>query len=230
MNHPFVEMLRYELKSNYMLWILNLIIGVGLITTYYFLGNNHNSIVPIFTFPVFMFLTWIFTINSYNESIKSQSMQMYHLIPVSRNSKFISKQFVTLIAFPLLLVLLTALFVGIMKVFVTTSTLIQESGSHNLQGRYFPIIFIFGHSISTFFAIIFKKNKILYAIIVYFGIQFIMSIIIAGIFLLFFKNLSFKISNYFIGQDTGTWIVFVSLLLSAVLYGFSYRLFFRRQL
>ena len=230
MNHPFVEMLRYELKSNYMLWILNLIIGVGLITTYYFLGNNHNSIVPIFTFPVFMFLTWIFTINSYNESIKSQSMQMYHLIPVSRNSKFISKQFITLLAYPLLLVLLTALFVGIMKVFATTSELFQESGSNNLQTRYFPIIFIFGHSISTFFAIIFKKNKILYAALVYFGLQSIMSIILLIILSVFYKNHSFNLFNNFTGQDFGTWIVFVSLLLSAVLYGFSYRLFFRRQL
>jgi hypothetical protein len=225
MNHPFIKMLRYEYKSNYMFWIFNLIIGAGLLTTLYFQINTHIPF-PMFMFPVFGFLMWLFTLNSYQESTRNQSMQMYHLIPVSRNTKFFSKQFITLFAYPLVLIVTTAIFIGVIGIFITVPNIFHEfhstpdiPDSVNATRINLSIVWLLGHSVSTFFAIIFNKNKILYAILVYFCFQSIMSIFL----LVFFtggKNPSIILSQNIAG----------SLLVAAAFYGLSYHLFSRRQL
>jgi hypothetical protein len=235
MNQPFIKMLRYELKSNSMMWMFNLVIGVVLLTALYFMGNTHNSVYPIFIFPFFLFLTWVFTIYSYQESEKNQSMQMYHLVPVSRNTKFISKQFITLFAYPLALALLTTLFIGMFSIFVTMPDIFSESRSTshgpnfiNLTSLNLLIVWIFGHSISTFFAIFFKKNKIWYSILAYLGFRFVAGLILLTTFAIVgIKNTSTKIFS-FTSNPTGYSIGL--LILSVIFYCISYHLFFRRQL
>lgn len=237
MNHSFIKMLQYECKANYMMWLYNLIIGVGLLTTFYFSGTTHGSAYPIFIFPIFLLLTWVFTINSYQESTKSQSMQMYHLVPISRNTKFISKQCITLLAYPLALSLLTAFLIGIIRIFVNNpdvfhnySTSSNVSNHTSITGFNLLLIWIFGHSVSTFFAIIFKKNKIVYAFLISLGLQFVSSIAMAiYISILNLKN-GDRVPTIFTNNNIGDYFVVVALLLSLVLYGISYHLFFRRQL
>lgn len=201
------------------------------------MGNAHNSIYPIFIFPIFLMITCINTINSYQESTKNQSMQMYHLVPISRNTKFISKQFITLFAYPLALTLLTELFIGIIRIFVNTPDVFQKndlfspiSNQSNLTGFNFLLIWIFGQAVSTLFAIIFKKNKILYAFLVFFGFQFFMSMAMA----IYVSTLNLrngdKVPGFFENLDKGDWIGIVFLFVSIALYGISYHLFFRRQL
>lgn len=229
MNQSLIKILRFELRSNYMMWIFNLIIGVGLLTTVYFQGKQHIPASLIFVFPIFGLLTWVFTINCYQESTKNQSMLMYHLIPASRNTKFFSKQLFTLIAYPLMLIATTAIFIGIIKFFINAPELLHKSESNFPPSHYLFAMWFFGQSVSTFFAIIFKKNKILYAILVHFGMQFPLSIF----FMVFFtggKNPVTLLSQNIAGQNMGTWIVAGSLLIAFIIYGISYHLFFRRQL
>lgn len=237
MNHPFIKMLRFEWKSNYMMWIFNLIIGVGLLTTLYFMGNRHNSIFPIFIFPIFLMITCVNTINSYQESTKSQSMQMYHLIPVSRNTKFFSKQLITLFAYPLILALLAELFIEIIRIFVNTPEVYYKydlpshlSNQSNMTALNFLLTWIFAHAVSTLFAVIFKKNKILYAFLALFGFQFILSITMA----IYISTLNLRngdrVPGIFANLDKGDWMGIVFLFVSVALYGISYHLFFRRQL
>jgi hypothetical protein len=217
-----------------MKWLFNLIIGVGLLTTLYFQVDTH--VFLMFMFPILGLLTWVFTINSYQESTKNQSMQMYHLIPVSRNSKFFSKQFFTLFAYPLVLIVTTAIFIWVIRIFVNTPDIFKESystpnvpNSVNLTVKYVLPLWIFGHSISTFFAIIFKKNKILYAILVHFCFQFLLSIFLIAFFT-GGKNPGTFFSQNIAGQNMEAWIAAGALLVSAIFYGISYHLFFRRQL
>ena len=229
MNQSFIKILRFELRSNYMMWLYNLIIGGGLLTTMFFQGEQHIPDSLIFIFPIFGILTWVFTINCYQESTKNQSMLMYHLIPASRNTKFLSKQLFTLITYPLLLIVTTAIFIGIIRVFINTPELFHKSESNFPASHYLFTIWLFGHAVSTFFAILFKKNKILYSIVVYFCLQFPLSIF----FIVFFsggKNPYTFLSQNIAGQYMGTWIVAGSLLVAAIIYSISYHLFFRRQL
>jgi len=238
MNHPFVKMLRFELKSNYITWLFNMVIGIGILTTMYFQGDMHNSIRDIFMFiyPMFLILTWIFTINSYQESIKNQPMQMYHLIPVPRNTKFFSKQFITLIAYPFVLIAATAIFIGIIRIFINAPYAFQElniashaSITNEPSSMVLLVIWICGHSISTFFAIIFKNRKNLYALLFVIGFQFILGI--AGA--IFISNLNFKNATdlpALINQNVEVWLVSILLIISIIFYTISYRLFFRRQL
>lgn len=242
MNHLFIKMLRFEWKSNYMMWLFNLIIGVGLITTIYFKGNTHNSslqlfIYPVVIYPLFLMLTWVFTINSYQESTKNQSMQMYHLIPIGRNTKFFSKQFITLIAYPLTLVIMTSIFIGIIRIFVNAPNVLSNSSmiSHEsyiskMTGQYFFAFWILGHSVSTFFAIIFKKNKVLYSLLIYFVLKFVLAILMM-FFMFVFKSLDFQ-NTFLHSQNNHLEIIGVigMIALTALFYGLSYRLFFRRQL
>ena len=78
------------------------------------------------------------------------------------------------------------------------------------------MVWILGHSISTFFAIIFKKNKIRYAILSYIGFKFALGIILSTAFMLMgIKNTStrlFSIISYPSGELAGIGL----LLLSAV--------------
>lgn len=232
MNHPFLKMLKFELKSNYMLWIFYIVLFVALFT---FL-SYHSGIYPFFDekyLPIIALFTFIFTINSYQESVRQQTMQMYHLIPVSRNIKFFSKQFITLIAFPLILYFLAFICTSVLA-FVTdlppSSGRFSISVANQLSASSLFIMLILSHSICTFFAIIFKKNKIRYALLSYIGFKVALGIILLTAFwLMGIKNTSinfFSLTSY----PSGDWVAIGSLLLLIVFYGLSYHLFFRRQL
>jgi hypothetical protein len=232
MNNSFIKILRFELRLNYMMWIYNLVIATALLTMLYFSiqGIQQHPIVSGVLFPILILLTCIFTINSYQESTKSQTMQMYHLLPVSRNIKFFSKQFITLIAFPLSLFILTVASIGIIRIFVSSPEVLVESGSNDKSLIYLLIFWIVAQSISTFFAVSFKKNKILYSILVYFCFKFLMFLIMILIFQGYFKTSGFLFLQSFDYQYQKVWLMMGLLFLSAVFYSISYRLFFRRQL
>lgn len=211
------------------MWLFNLIIGAALLTTLYFQVDSRIPF-PMFIFPIFGFLICLFTLNSYQESTKSQSMQMYHLIPVSRNTKFFSKQFITLIAYPLALIVTTTIFIGVIRIFVTVPDMFRAihstpdiPDSVNITGKNLLVIWLLGHSVSTFFAILFKKNKILYSFLVYFCFQFIMSIFL----IVFFTGGK---SPGIVFSQNRSWIEAGTLPAAAIFYGLSYHLFFRRQL
>ncbi len=213
------------------MWFYNLIIGVGLITSIYFLRASNGPFLQVLIFPIFFLLTWIFTINSYQESTKKQSMQMYHLIPVSKNIKFLSKQLITLLAFPLIIMVISAVFIELFRIFIEVPDFFSETSNSSPKSLKINLLptWIFGQSVATFFAIIFRKNKILYTILVYFGFQFIMSILMVIIFS-GGKNPNDFFSGNLDGQNIGRIVSAVLLILSVVLYTISYRLFFRRQL
>ena len=222
MNHPFVKMLRFEWKSNYAEWIFYFLISIALPILL-------KGINPYIFLPFYIFIGFVFTINSYKESITKQSMQMYHLLPISGNLKFLSKQFITFFAFPITLLFLVLIYTILTKAWDTNAPYVFISDvSH--PTLLLGIIWIFGHSVCTFFAIAFKKNKILYAFLAYFGFRLLMSVLALTIFSIFgidpganfFKNLA-KHDIDFVG-------VTALLFFSAVFYSISYRLFFRRQL
>ena len=227
-------MLKFELKSNYMMWLFYIVSFVALFS---FL-SYHSGIIPFFDekcLPIITLITFVFTINSYQESVRQQTMQMYHLIPVSKNIKFFSKQFITLIAFPLILYFFALICTSVLTFTTdlppsTGSFRISVAGQLSTSSLSLFIMFILSHSICTFFAIIFKKNKVLYAILVYFGFKFSLGIILlAAFWLMGIKNTSvglFSITPY----PSGDWVPIGSGLLLIVFYGLSYHLFLRRQL
>jgi len=222
MNHPFISILRFEWRLNYAEWIFYFLVSFAL--PLLLKGTN-----PYTFLPFYIFIGFVFTINSYKESITKQSMQMYHLLPISGNLKFLSKQFITLFAFPITLLFFILIYTIITNKWDTNAPPVLLSNvSH--PTLLLIIVWIFGHSVCTFFAIIFEKNKVLYALLAYFGFRLLMSVLALTIFSIFgidpaanfFKNLA-KHDIDFVGV---TGLLFVS----AVFYSISYRLFFRRQL
>lgn len=101
MNNVFLKILKYEFRMNYMLWIYYLIIACILLL---FLALNNfpdqKSLIHLFSWLLIFIVPMAMTIDSYSESSSKQSMVMYHLIPASRNIKFFSKQFFTLVLYP----------------------------------------------------------------------------------------------------------------------------------
>jgi len=228
MPHPFIKMLQFELKSNYMMWIFYIVLFVA-----FFIFISYHSVLYPKYLPLIALFTFVFTINSYQESLRQQTMQMYHLIPISRNIKFFSKQFITIIAFPLILYFLAFICTSVLA-FVTD--LPERSGSFpisvadQLSASSLFIMLILSHSVCTFFAIIFKKNKIRYAIASYIVFKFALGIILLIVFgLMGIKNTSirfFSLTSF----PSGDWVPIGSLLLLIVFFGLSYHLFLRRQL
>ncbi len=230
MNHPFIKMLKFEFKSNYVIWLLDLTISIGLLVTLFILVDDHFLIVSKVLFPVFAVLSSVFTINSYQESRKSQSMQMYHLIPVSRTMKFLSKQLITFVLFPLTLFVLTFVFISIANAF--TNQPVSYDSPNSVEHSFFFLlqVWVLFHSTSTLFALVFKKNKVLYSILVLIVSKYILGIILLAIFMLFRINSTFmhlfSVTSSSIGEMSGIVIVFVAV----AFYSTSYHLFFRRQL
>lgn len=230
MNNAFIKIVRYELKSNYIIWIIDLLISTTLLTFIYVQMNDYFPIVSKVLFPVFAILSIIFTINAYQESTKSQSMQMYHLIPVSRNMKFLSKQLITFATFPIILITLTFIITLLLNTFGQHSVVYTglESSEHSF---FFLLkVWLLFHSIATFFALVFKKNKILYSILATIGFKIVLGILLFSFFWLFnIGDITRSMDELSISQigkipEIGT------LFIVAFLYGISYHLFFRRQL
>lgn len=231
MNHPFIKMLRFEWKSNYMMWIFNLLISLSLILMFVLTISNSSDPKGIKDIYLILFalVTWLFTLNSYQESTKSQTMQMYHLIPISRNVKFLSKQFITFFAFPVTLISATFIFVSVVTFLKETDQPFEIWPSLQKAINWL-IIWIIGHSISTFFAIIFKKNKVLYSMLTYFVLKFGIATLMF-IFMFALKSFDFQ-TPFRYSQNNYLEIIGVIgiLTLTTIFYGLSYHLFFRRQL
>jgi len=234
MNHPFIQMLRFEYKANQKMWIITTTIGILLLAL---LDLLNNPITKPFSYSLFYLLTLIFTLLSYQESTNSQSMNMYHLIPVSQNIKYLSKIFITLIAFPVILFLFRELIItlGIGKDSASLpngqlSEVFSILGSRQITNLLIASWFL-SQSVSTLIAIIFKKYKILYALLFYWGLQLLMTPIV---FLASFRNItgnsSSAMTHVHNSPSPPTWIIPFGIVISLVIYGISYRLFFRRQL
>jgi hypothetical protein len=92
------------------------------------------------------------------------------------------------------------------------------------------ILFIWAHSFATFFAIVFKKRKLLYV----FGTQAGMLIGLLIITIIYKEILAISPNGDFRVGFTGDQIkdlpIAVGLIIPLVLYVISYRLFFGRQL
>lgn len=232
MNPTFIKMLRFEWKSNFTLWIFNLIIAFSVLGMYLYtmsVSSNPSGLNDIY-FLIFCFLTWLFTLYSYQESTSSQSMQMYHLISVSRNVKFLSKQFITMVGFPFVLLTGTFILIFIINIFHLGKGqlgLFPDSG----KAMIWIGTWLFGHSISTLLAIVFKKNKILYAILTFFITRLALGMVILVLVFIFS---SMELPDIFIFIKNNPFWKIIGLMgvlaLAALIYGISYHLFFRRQL
>lgn len=232
MNPSFIKMLRFEYKSNFTLWIYSLIIAFSILAIFFYTMSNSSNIFGFKDLYLILFsmITWLFTLHSYQESTTNQSMQMYHLISVSRHVKFFSKQFITLVAFPMILIVATCFIIAVINLF--------NLGKEDMwvifrEGKIllWILIWILGHSISTLLAIVFKKNKILYALLVYFVTRIVLGIVVI-ILITTFKSLGFMESFHF-SDNKSFWEMLGltgGLTIALLFYGISYHLFFRRQL
>ena len=220
-------MLRFEFKSNYTMWAMKLLVIVSLMLAVYYSTNNQYNTSYVFDlgFCVFAIATWNFTFNSYQKSVKNQSMQMYHLLPVSQIIKFFSKQIITFFAFPFLILLVYFILVSVVNVFIDRP-LMGSNVPTSEKLLAVSIFWILGHSISTFFAILFKKNKKLYSVITI----IVIVTLLASINLIVTKLFD---TDYFIAV-TGSPLTIVpesvAYILPVILYVASYHLFIRRQL
>lgn len=216
------------------MWIITTTIGILLLAL---LDLLNNPITKPFSYSLFYLLTLIFTLLSYQESTNCQSMNMYHLIPVNQNIKYLSKIFITLIAFPVLLLLLRELIItlGISKDSASTtgdqlSEVFSILASRQINNLLIVSWFL-SQSVSTLIAIIFKKYKILYAFVFYWGLQLFMTPII---FLASFRNIigksSLAMTHVHNSPSPPTLIIPFGIVITLVIYGISYRLFLRRQL
>lgn len=225
-------MIKFEAKANKAMWVIFSSIGVILIA--FFNLWNITMFKPLI-FSLIFLLTLIFTLLSYQESTNKQSMNMYHLIPINQNIKFWVKIVITLIAYPLLLLIANELFNFISKLFPHDNrgngidNMLWNIFSSQYMMRIFVVIWFFLLSASTLLAIVFKKFKVIYAILVYYIMQILMAPI-SGIFLLVFRNqLQLNEPNIHPSNPLA-WIFAVLFCLSIVLFVISFKLFKRRQI
>jgi hypothetical protein len=222
MNYPFIQILRYEWNVNKKMWIITSVIGIALM---FLSGIFNGPINKTISFSVFYMITLIFTLLSYQETTSSQSMSLYHLIPVDRNIKFLSKIILTLIAFPGILFVFRELFsfAGMFARFGNlndgrSSEVWEILASIHFTNLLFAAWFL-SQSVCTLVAIVFKKYKILWALPVLWGIQILQGSVL------------FIISSITYGNNSSSNLMIYSLIVIAILiYGVAYRLFFRRQL
>jgi len=225
MNHPFVKMLRFELKSMINPWKLNLLV---LLLVFAFLTTRSGA-YPLFdlSFSSLILFTIIFTLFSYQESTRQQFMQMYHLIPISLNTKFLTKQLVTLIVYPLAIMCFFLISTITKNIIFDQHELVNQSSQHQSTFSTLVVIWIFGHSFCTLTAIIFQKNKILRAFQAYLLFRLIIWVVIFPInWILDIKSNPLSLISF-----PTTELAQIGLfLISLFFYGLSYRLFVKRQL
>lgn len=91
-------------------------------------------------------------------------------------------------------------------------------------------MYLWAHSIATFFGIILKKRKLLYTIIIFFSFQAIIGIAFFVIQLIF-TNLNISFNGFSVPLNFMKELPEIAHLVGPVLlYVVSYRLFFKRQL
>jgi len=217
MNHPFVKMLRFELKSMINPWKLNLLLSLLAFAVLTFSSGAQPPFFDV-SFSSFIFFTVIVTLYSFQESTRQQFMQMYHLIPISLNTKFVTKQLISLIL--QISIIAKNLIFG-------QPELISQSSQHQSTFSTLVVIWIFGHSFCTLTAIIFQKNKLLHTVQTYLLFRAVIWVVLFPInWLLGIKDNPFSLISF-----PSTELAQIGLLLLSLLfYGLSYRLFIKRQL
>lgn len=231
MNSSFYKILKFELKLNFKIWLLLLASSFALLTFFFFMVHaDHNSFVIGGSFiPTFILISCLFTLLSYPESTTKQTMAMYHLLPASGNTKFFSKQLITFWVFPILLLLLYLVFV-----LVVDPLVFDRFNRSLLSPNFHPIrtlkMYLWAHSIVTLLAIILKKRKLLYTIILLFSFQTIIGIAFF-VSQLIFTNLNISFNGFFVPLNFMKELPEITHFLVPILfYLVSYRLFFKRQL
>ena len=227
MNNSFYKILKLEFKLNFTNWMI--LLGIFFTIMVWQSLNKDFSVIGGSIVPLMILFSSLITLHSYSESTTRQSMEMYHLLPVNGNTKFLSKQLITLVFFPIILLGLYLLFAIVVYPLVFSES--QSSFlSPNIEPEKIGLFFIWAHSFATFFAILFKKRKILYAIAAFFVLQ-----IIVMVFMLIWMA-SVKMTNgmkapgFAFSDFTGTYSTIILIAIPLILYIISYHLFFRRQL
>jgi len=228
MNHPLMQILKFEYKTNRKMWIITSIVGLVLCILLYLIDTRF---LPLIVAPSLM-LPMVFTILSYQESTTAQSMSMYNLIPVSGSIKFFAKILITQVAFPVFLIILTII-ASWLGAFDKPIDAFGKSMSFVLlylkktYGLLIPIIaWFYIQSFSTLIAIVFKKYKLLWALLVYYGQQFLLMIPVIYLALKYHK-ITPKSGQSSI--DLSIWIIALSSLLVLTIFSISYRLFIKRK-
>ena len=226
MNNSFYKILKLEFKLNYINWTI--LLGIFFSILVWQSLNKDSSVIGGSIVPLIILFSSLITLHSYSESTTRQSMEMYHLLPVDGNTKFFSKQLITLVFFPIILLLFYLLFAN--AVYSLISDGFQRSFLFpNIKHDKIGLYFIWAHSFATFFAIIFKKKKILYAIAAFFVFQIIVVSIMASL-TFFSKTNEMRTPGFAFSDFTSTFSTIILIVIPLVLYFISYRLFFRRQL
>ena len=91
MNYPFIKMLKFELRTNH-IWISLLFLLVLLFAEVLAILIPGHELKAVFVYTT-LFLLYVSQVIHYlnNETQFTHSMQMYLLIPVTQNIKFMSK-------------------------------------------------------------------------------------------------------------------------------------------
>jgi len=226
MNHSSLKILRFEFKSNYMMCVYVLFVSILLML--FSLSTIREPEKPHafdILFPIFTLTTMYFTWNSYQESLKMQTFQMYHLLPISLNTKFFSKLFITFIVFPALVLSVFIILISIHNTILSDKQWVIElpTEKHLLMASS---LWILCHSICTFFAIVFKRNKALYSVITISLIILTIALLDKAINELFGISIVDPLLYGKANPLTST----LSNIFPVVLYMVSYHLFKRRQL
>ena len=226
MNLPLYKMLRFELKSQFRPTLVSSIIMVLFLTYFLSLMGQEKLIDRMFS--MFNILTLLIIPPIYGESNQNYSMQMYHLIPVSLNIKFLAKLLVTHIIYPLLFTCLILVCGAFSMIIFGHTDQIGNSLSPKYSFYIYFVVWILIHSFITMTSIFFKKNKMMYGALSLLGVVIVLKfseLIIIGI--LGIKNSSEHLLSSS-SDPSGKWIgMFV---MSTVFYYISYRLFKKRQL
>lgn len=231
MNTNFYKLLKFEVKQNYVHWVICILSFISIATFFTLKGYmNHIPFILKGSFiPLLLLFSSLITLHSYSESTSRQSMVMYHLLPVSRNTKFFTKQLITFIAAPLLL-LAFYLFLALVINPLVAGEFNQSTLSPNLKPYKIATLFLWSHSWATFFAVIFKKRKLLFVILTYFSIQLLFMIVLI-IWKFTFGNFALSAPSFaFFANPSSALLLIAGILIPISLYIISYRLFFKRQL
>ncbi len=232
MHNTFYKILKFEFKQNILSWAILVSIFVLLVIWYMFQNYIDGSSTP-FDFggsavPLTIIFSSLITLHSYTESTSRQSMEMYHLLPVSRNKKFFTKQFITALVFPILLLVLYLIIAKIMQFFVSEKHSAALFSPY-IKPHHIAILFITGHAFSTLFAIVFKKNKLLYATVTFLALFIVMTMLVTS-YKSFFGVTPPVLKLMIMPNQLNNLSMVVLFIFPIILYFISYRLFFRRQL
>lgn len=230
MTNTFYKTLKFEVKQNYIPWCIYLLSFIVVTTIHTIKGywEHKPFIIGGSVIPILILCSSLITLQSYSESTSRQGMIMYHLLPISRNTKFFAKQFITFIAAPLLM-LGSYLILALLVNSLVSGEFNQSVLSPNFKPAKIAFLFLWAHSFATFFAVIFKKRKLLYAIGTYFIFQF--SLILSFAIWKSISSATGKTPSFAFTADFTSSLPMVAMLVIPLgLYIISYRLFFKRQL